>query len=102
MIISIVIPSFYPAIVYGGTITASLDYARALVNLGHKVYVSTTNTNKTERLKIQSNKFIELEKDLFVKYYNETIVDKLSLPLLLRLHEDIKKAHIVHVQALFN
>ncbi len=37
-----------------------------------------------------------------VKYYNETIVDKLSLPLLRHLKKDLAQADVVHVQALFN
>lgn len=102
MLISIIIPSFYPAVVYGGTITASLNYARLYVQSGHKVYVSTTNTNKIERLDVSTNQFIQIEKNLFVKYYNETIVDKLSIPLILKVWSDIKKADMVHVHAVFN
>jgi glycosyltransferase involved in cell wall biosynthesis len=102
MIISIVIPSFYPAKIYGGTIFSSLNNARVLVKLGHTVYVSTTNSNMRERLDIPTGKFIEIEKNLFVKYYNETIVDKLSLPLICRIWKDIRKADIVHIQAIFN
>jgi glycosyltransferase involved in cell wall biosynthesis len=102
MVISIIIPSFYPAMVYGGTITASLNNARLLVQAGHKVHVSTTNTNKICRLNIPTNKFIEIEKDLFVKYYNETIVDKFSLALIFNIWRDIRKADVVHLQAIFN
>jgi glycosyltransferase involved in cell wall biosynthesis len=88
--------------IYGGTITASLNYARLLANAGNKVYVSTTNTNKTSRLAVPTKDVIEIEKNIFVRYYNETIVDKLSLPLLLNVWKDIKTADIVHVQAIFN
>lgn len=102
MRVSVVIPSFYPAVVYGGTIFASLNYARLITGLGHIVHVSTTNTNKTDTLDVMTGQFIELDKNLFVKYYQETILDKLSLPLLLNIHKDIKKAKLVHIQAIFN
>jgi glycosyltransferase involved in cell wall biosynthesis len=102
MNISIVIPSFYPAVIYGGTIFSSLNHARVLVGMGHTVYVSTTNTNMKERLPVPTGEFIEIEKNLFVKYYNETIIDKLSLPLLFRVRKDLCKADIVHVQSIFN
>jgi glycosyltransferase involved in cell wall biosynthesis len=102
MIVSIIIPSFYPAVIYGGTIFSSLNHAKVLVSQGHTVYVSTTNTNMRSRLTVPTGKFIELEKNLFVKYYNETIVDKLSLPMLFHMWKDIRKADVVHIQALFN
>lgn len=102
MLISIIIPSFYPAVVYGGTITASLNYARMFVQLGHHVNVSTTNANKTDRLEVETNKFLELERNLNVKYYNETIVDKLSIPFISKVWRDIRKADLVHIHALFN
>lgn len=102
MIVSVVIPSFYPAVVYGGTIHASLYNARSLAALGHQVYVSTTNTNMHSRLNVPSGKFLETGKNIFVKYYNETIVDKFSLPLFLGLHKDLKRADLIHIQAIFN
>ena len=102
MRISVIIPSFYPAVVYGGTIFASLNYARILASAGHTVFVSTTNTNREERLKVVIGKFLEMEKNIFVKYYNETIVDKFSLPLFLHIQNDIKQAEVVHIQAIFN
>jgi glycosyltransferase involved in cell wall biosynthesis len=102
MNISIVIPSFYPAVIYGGTIFSSLNHARVLVSMGHTVYVSTTNTNMKERLPVPTGEFIEIEKNLFVKYYNETIIDKLSMSLLFRVWKDIRKGDIVHIQSIFN
>jgi len=37
-----------------------------------------------------------------VKYYNETIVDKLSVPLLFNLKKDLLYSDVVHIQAIFN
>jgi len=54
------------------------------------------------RLDVETGKFIEVGERFWVKYYNETIVDKLSLPLLLNLRKDIATADVVHIQSIFN
>lgn len=101
MKIVVVIPSFYPAVVYGGTIFSSLNTCKALVHMGNEVYVSTTNTNMHNRLDVPANRWTDVE-GIQVKYYNETVVDKISLPLLSRVWKDIRRADVVHIQAIFN
>ena len=101
--ICLIIPSFYPAVIYGGPIFTSLNSAKELAKLdGIEVYVSTTNANMTSKLDVETGKFIELEKDLYVKYYDEIILDKFSLDLYLNIYKDIKQADIVHIQAIFD
>lgn len=102
MVISVVIPSFYPAVIYGGTVFASYNNARTLASRGNEVFVSTTNTNMYSRLDVPAGRFLPAEKNLWVKYYNETVIDKLSLPLLFQVWKDIRRADVVHVQAIFN
>ena len=51
----VIIPSFYPAVVYGGPIFTSLHTAEELAKLGIEVRVSTTNANMTKRLNIAPN-----------------------------------------------
>ncbi len=102
MKLSVVIPSFYPAVVYGGPIFTSLHTVEELAKLDIEVRVSTTNANMVKRLDIKPNIFHKQNDNLFVKYYNETIVNKFSFALLLGLWKDIKDADIVHVQGLFS
>ena len=45
MKLSIVIPSFYPAVVYGGPVFTSVHTAEELAKLGIEVRVSATNAN---------------------------------------------------------
>ena len=45
MRILFVVPTFWPAVRYGGTITATLDLSSALVALGHSVEVFTTDVD---------------------------------------------------------
>jgi len=101
--INIIIPSFYPAIVYGGPIFSSLHTSQELSKLNNiEVYVSTTNTNMTKKLDVETNKWITFEDKMFVKYYNETVVDKFSFQLYFNLWRDIKDSDIIHIQAIFN
>jgi glycosyltransferase involved in cell wall biosynthesis len=103
MILTIIIPSFYPAVVYGGPIFSTLNTCKELSKLDSvTVNVSTTNTNMTNRLDVVPNRYLELEKNLNVKYYNETIVGKFSSRLFLNIWRDIKVSDVVHIQAIFN
>ncbi len=102
MKLSVIIPSFYPAVVYGGPIFTSLHTVEELAKLGIKVKVSTTNANMTKRLDIEPNVWHKQNDNLFVKYYNETIINKFSIYLLLRLWKDIREADVVHIQGLFS
>lgn len=98
----IVIPSFHPAVIYGGPIFTSLHTAQALAELGLEVRVSTTNANMTKRLDIEPNIWHKQQDNLFVKYYNESIINKFSFKLLLGLWKDIKNADVIHIQGLFS
>jgi len=103
MYIYLIIPSFYPAVIYGGPIFSTLNTSKELAKIDDiEVYVSTTNTNMTSKLDVAVNKYIKLEKRLYVKYYDETIIGKFSLALVLNIWKDIQKADVVHVQAIFN
>ena len=101
-IISVIIPSFYPATVYGGPIFTSLHTCEELAKIGLEVRVSTTNTNLTSKLDVETNKWLSFSKNFFIKYYNETIIGKFSLQLYLNIHNDIKQADIIHIQGIFN
>ena len=67
MKISLIIPSFYPAKVYGGPIFSSYFAAKELVKLENfQIYVSTTNTNLNCKLDVETNKFLKLENGTFI------------------------------------
>jgi len=101
MRITIVIPSFYPAVVYGGPIFSTLNTCKAIAQKEHKLQVLTTNTNMYDRLKVPMNEWVDLE-GFKVKYFNETKVGVFSLGLLFGMWRHIKKTEIVHIQAIFN
>lgn len=100
--ILVVIPNFYPAIIYGGPVFTSFHTCKELVKIGVEVRVSTTNANMTNRLDMQPNIWTKKSDNFFVKYYNETMINKFSFSLLLNLWKDIKQADVVHIQYLFS
>ena len=102
MRVNLIIPSFYPAIVYGGPIFSTYYVCKELSKFDDiEIFVSTTNANMGKKLDVPTNKFLKLE-NFFVKYYDETLVDKFSVSLIRYIRYDIKKADLVHVQAIFN
>ncbi len=102
MRICLVSSSFYPATFYGGPISATWDLSRKLAEKGNEIYVSTTNANGNSKLAIESNKYLQKENNVFVKYYNEQIINKFSLAFILGIWSDIKKSDVVYIQYLFH
>jgi glycosyltransferase involved in cell wall biosynthesis len=102
MKISLIIPSFYPAFIYGGPIFSTYHTCSELAKLNDiAIRVSTTNTNMHSKLSVVTNKWLPLN-DFYVKYYNETIIDKFSLSLFFNVWKDIRKADVIHIQSIFN
>ena len=103
MKISLIIPSFYPAVVYGGPIFSTLHTSKALAELdGVEVYTSTTNANMDSYLDVDTHKWIAFDNNFYVKYYHDTKLNKLSLSLLFNLWKDIKQSDVVHIQSVFS
>jgi glycosyltransferase involved in cell wall biosynthesis len=102
MKINLIIPSFYPATIYGGPIFSTLHTCEELAKIEDvEIYVSTTNANMITRLDVETDKNIKFEENFFVKYYNETIINKISLSAFINIWKDIDKSDVVHVQSIF-
>ena len=102
MRICLVSSSFYPATFYGGPISATWGLSNKLAQKGIEVYVSTTNANGVSKLDVNANMFIEKDENLFVKYYNEQIMNKISFAFIFGIWSDIKKSDAVYIQYLFH
>lgn len=103
MKISLIIPSFYPAVIYGGPIFSTLHTCRELAKLKDiEIFVSTTNTNMTSKLDVDTNKWNKFQNKFYVKYYDETKIGTFSWQLYLNIWKDIKNADIIHIQSIFN
>ena len=77
MRVVVIIPSFYPAIVYGGSTFASYHLTKAAAESGVDLWVSTTNANGCERLDKEVNIFQSLDQ-FKIKYYHEELVNYFS------------------------
>jgi glycosyltransferase involved in cell wall biosynthesis len=102
MRICLVSSSFYPATFYGGPISATWDLSKKLASKGVEIYVSTTNANGSTKLDVEHNMFLKKQDNLFVKYYNEQIINKISYAFIFGIWNDIKKSDIVYIQYLFH
>jgi len=102
MRICLVSSSFYPATFYGGPISSTWDLSKKLAENGYEIYVSTTNANGDRKLSVKSNHFLKQENHVFVKYYNEQIINKFSFSFLFGIWLDIKKSDIIYIQYLFH
>ena len=103
MKINLIIPSFYPATVFGGPIFSTLHTCKELSKLDNiNINVSTTNTNMHDKLDVETNKDIRFEDNFYVKYYDETIINRFSFQLLINIWKDIEKSDIIHIQGIFD
>ena len=110
MRVSVIIPSFYPAKHYGGSIFATLDlYKNFSKNKDFSVYVSSTNANGNTVLRlgadgksIVNNRFHDPGFGFNIKYYKEIFVNYFSIYFLFGIWSDIFKANIVHIQSIFS
>ena len=102
MNICVVSHSFFPATCYGGPIFSTYELCKKLADLGFNIYVSTTNANCQNRLDVITNKFIEIHKNLFVRYYYEQIYWYFSFALIFGLWKDIKRSDLIYIQYIFH
>jgi len=102
MNICVVSHSFYPATCYGGPIFSTYELCKKLADLGHNIYVSTTNANCGSSLDVDTSKFIEIHRNLNVRYYFEQIYWYFSFALIFGLWKDIKRSDLIYIQYIFH
>ncbi len=95
-------PTFYPATFYGGPIFSTYNLFLAIAGMGNEVYVSTSDRNGDAYLDLEKNKFIEINKNLFVKYYGSSSHRGFALKMLWGLLEDMKSSDIAYIISLFS
>lgn len=101
--VCVVIPSFYPAIVFGGPVVSSLSTCAELSKLpGLQLRVVTTNFNMGQgKLDVLLNEWIKFGQGFFVKYHR-VLFKGFSPGLYLSLWAQIKASDVVHIQGIFN
>lgn len=97
-----VVPSYYPATVYGGPIFSIHYTCQALARQGIDVRVATTNANGDARLDVETRAPVTLEPNYRVRYYDDTVINRFSWAFTRNLWGDIADAALVHLQDVFS
>ncbi len=96
-----IIPSFYPALGYGGPISAVFELCRAQVSAGIDVRVLTSDADGERRLASLSNRWVT---DFGVPtfYAPVRLQEDIAPSLLWHLPSELRRADLVHVSGLFS
>jgi glycosyltransferase involved in cell wall biosynthesis len=98
-----VVPSFYPAYIYGGPIRSTFELCRNLVKLGCEVRVLTTDANGlNQTLAVQKEHEVELPEGFRVRYCPRLYRHSVSPALLQLLPSYMRWADIVHLTGVYN
>ena len=81
MRICLISSSFYPSS-YGGPISATLGLAKSIACEDLQVYFYN-QCNGNDRLNVPLNKFVQKEKNLFIKYCHEEFINRFSFSFYL-------------------
>jgi len=101
MKITIVMPYFYPAKVYGGPIFASYNLCKYAASPEFVINVITTDANGINRLNTSKNIFQSLH-NFSVKYCREDVPKYFSSSFIFHLWRDLKQSDIVHIQSMYS
>jgi glycosyltransferase involved in cell wall biosynthesis len=98
-----VVPSFYPAHVYGGPIESVYALCRHSAAQGCKVRVLSTDANGLDRvLEVETDRETTLAENVHVRYCRRLARHSVSLELLGRLLEYIRWSDVVHLTAVYS
>ena len=97
-----VVPSYYPAAVYGGPIFSIHYTAAALAEAGVDVAVATTNANGATKLNVPTDRDVVFAPRYRVRYYDDTIIGRFSWAFTRHVGHDIARADVVHLQDVFS
>ena len=97
-----VVPSYFPAFVYGGPIYSIHYLVQSISKLGHSVNVLTTNANGEVRLDVPTKKDVYLEDNYHVRYCHDDILEKISFEFIVNLPKYVNRSHLVHLHDIFS
>lgn len=98
-----IVPSYYPAHVYGGPIESVHLLCRHLAKNGLDVRVLTTNTNGLDAvLDVETSREIEFEAGLSIRYCRRVMRHSVSPSLLRWLPAYVRWADLIHLTAVYS
>jgi glycosyltransferase involved in cell wall biosynthesis len=100
--VCVVVPSYYPATIYGGPIISIHSTCRELAKRGVEVFVSTTNANGNKKLAVKPNDVVQFDERYRVKYYDDTIIGRFSWRFMVAVWRDIRSCNLVRIEDIFS
>lgn len=99
-----IVPSYYPAKIYGGTIFSihESNYEICKKNSKIQINVLTTTANGKKRLENKKNKLINYLKNYKVFYCFDEIINRFSISFFFKILSKIKKSDLIHLQDIFS
>lgn len=97
-----VVPTYLPAVRYGGPIFAVHGLCRALASRGHQVEVVTTNINGSEQSAVPIGVPVALD-GVLVRYFSAPLLPRLSWAPALKhvLNQETRAFDVVHLHSVF-
>lgn len=99
-----VVPSYYPAKIYGGTIFSIHETNSQICKTNSKIKINviTTTANGNKRLKNKKNKLINYLSNYNVFYCFDEIINRFSFSFFINLKQKLKRSDLVHLQDIFS
>jgi glycosyltransferase involved in cell wall biosynthesis len=98
-----IVPSFFPAHVYGGPIQSVYALCNALARLGCEIRVLTTNANGLNALlPVDTTREHRMGDGISVRYCPRRMRHSVSPEMLRRLPEYVRWADVVHLTGVYN
>lgn len=99
-----IVPSYYPAKIYGGTIFSIHETNTQICKTNSKVEINvlTTTANGSKRLKNKKNKLINYLPNYNVFYCFDEIINRFSFSFFINLKNKLKRIDLVHLQDIFS
>lgn len=98
-----VVPSFYPAHVYGGPTNSTYELCRNLAKLNCEVRVLTTDANGLNQvLEVEKDKDVLFEEGFSVRYCRRRLRHSVSPTLLRLLRRYVSWADVVHLHYVYS
>jgi glycosyltransferase involved in cell wall biosynthesis len=96
-----VVPTFYPAVCYGGPIYSVLQLCLSLSSLGHEVRIVTTDANGAARLTAKEKSDPVLDQ-LCVRFCSRFGRGMVAPSLVKEVMKEAKWADVIHLTAVYN
>ncbi|HTW88980.1 MAG TPA: glycosyltransferase [Candidatus Binataceae bacterium] len=98
-----VVPSFWPAVRYGGPIESTLQLCRHLAAAGSAITVLTTDSHGPgARVSVSTDDEVELAPGMRVRYYRKLMRNSVAPALIKNLARYAGAADLVHLTAVYN